>query len=144
MPTGHCCQNQNETKDMEGRLGDLRSLGIYDFRIQIEGLNEQYATALAEGQHSSGRRTFESKMERLAPYANEYNQLTTRLEDAYEQEAVLKKRYDLNKLDCRIANPRRLCGGPRRRRRQEGPACALADRRDGSRVIWPWPPLCFC
>ena len=97
-------QNQNEIKEMEGRLGDLRSIGIYDFPIQIEGLNEQYATALAEGQFSRAE-NIESKMERLAPYANEYNQLTTKLEDAYEQEAVLKKRYDLNKLDAESQIP---------------------------------------
>jgi uncharacterized protein involved in exopolysaccharide biosynthesis len=97
-------QNQNEIKEMEGRLGDLRSLGIYDFPIQIEGLNEQYATALAEGQTTRAE-NIQSKMERLAPYANEYNQLTTKLEDAYEQEAVLKKRYDLNKLDAESQIP---------------------------------------
>ncbi|MCH1575516.1 MAG: hypothetical protein L7S67_04520 [Flavobacteriales bacterium] len=97
-------QNQNEIKEMEGRLGDLRSVGIYDFPIQIEGLNEQYATALAEGQTTRAE-NIQSKMERLAPYANEYNQLTTKLEDAYEQEAVLKKRYDLNKLDAESQIP---------------------------------------
>ena len=97
-------QNQNEIKDMERRLGDLRSLGIYDFPIQIEGLNEQYATALAEGRTKQAE-NIQSKMERLAPYANEYNQLTTKLEDAYEQEAVLKKRYDLNKLDSESQIP---------------------------------------
>ena len=97
-------QNQDEIKEMEGRLGDLRSIGIYDFPIQIEGLNEQYATALAEGQFSRAE-NIQSKMERLAPYANEYNQLTTKLEDAYEQEAVLKKRYDLNKLDAESQIP---------------------------------------
>ena len=97
-------QNQNEIKEMEGRLGDLRSIGIYDFPIQIEGLNEQYATALAEGQTTRAE-NIQSKMERLAPYANEYNQLTTKLEDAYEQEAVLKKRYDLNKLDAESQIP---------------------------------------
>jgi len=97
-------QNQNEIKEMEGRLGELRSVGIYDFPIQIEGLNEQYATALAQGQTTRAE-NIQSKMERLAPYANEYNQLTTKLEDAYEQEAVLKKRYDLNKLDAESQIP---------------------------------------
>lgn len=97
-------KNQREIKEMEGRLGELRSIGIYDFPIQIEGLNEQYATALADGQ--TGRAaTIMSKMERLAPYANEYNQLTTKLEDAYNQEAVLKKRFDLNKLDAESQIP---------------------------------------
>lgn len=97
-------QNQDEIKLMEERLGALRQEGIYDFPIQIEGLNEQYATALAEGQNSRAQEIM-GKMERLAPFANEYNQLTTKLEDAYEQEAVLKKRYDLNKLDSESQLP---------------------------------------
>lgn len=97
-------QNQREIEEMEGRLAELRREGVYDFPIQIEGLNEQYATALAEGQQDRARNIM-SKMERLAPFANEYNQLTTKLEDAYEQEAVLKKRYDLNKLDAESQIP---------------------------------------
>lgn len=97
-------QNQREIEEMEGRLAELRREGVYDFPIQIEGLNEQYATALAEGQQGRAKDIM-SKMERLAPFANEYNQLTTKLEDAYEQEAVLKKRYDLNKLDAESQIP---------------------------------------
>jgi len=97
-------QNQREMEEMERRLGDLRKEGVYDYPIQIEGLNEQYATALAEGQKSRANDIM-SKMERLAPFANEYNQLTTKLEDAYEQEAVLKKRFDLNKLDSESQLP---------------------------------------
>lgn len=99
-------QNQSEIEEMEGRLGALRQAGVYDYPVQIEGLNEQYATALAEG--PKGRAAADdimAKMERLAPYANEYNQLTTKLENAYEQEAVLKKRYDLNKLDAESQLP---------------------------------------
>jgi uncharacterized protein involved in exopolysaccharide biosynthesis len=97
-------QNQREIETMEERLGGLRREGVYDYPIQIEGLNEQYATALAEGQDSRAKNIM-AKMERLAPFANEYNQLTTKLEDAYEQEAVLKKRFDLNKLDAESQIP---------------------------------------
>ncbi len=97
-------KNQMEITEMERRLGDLRKEGVYDFPIQIEGLNEQYATALGENQQERAQDIM-SKMERLAPYANEYNELTTKLEDAYEQEAVLKKRFDLNKLDAESQLP---------------------------------------
>ena len=34
---------------MENQLGKLYELGVYDFATQIEGLNEQYATAIAKG-----------------------------------------------------------------------------------------------
>jgi len=97
-------QHQAGIEKMKDRLGALRREGVYDYPVQIEGLNEQYATALAEGQRSRAAEIL-GKMERLTPYANEFNQLTTKLEDAYEQEAVLKKRFDLNKLDAESQIP---------------------------------------
>ena len=97
-------QHQAGIEKMKARLGALRREGVYDYPVQIEGLNEQYATALAEGQRSRAAEIL-GKMERLTPYANEFNQLTTKLEDAYEQEAVLKKRFDLNKLDAESQIP---------------------------------------
>ena len=97
-------QHQAGIERMEGRLGALRREGVYDYPVQIEGLNDQYATALAEGFRSRAAEIL-GKMERLTPYANEFNQLTTKLEDAYEQEAVLKKRFDLNKLDAESQIP---------------------------------------
>ena len=97
-------QHQGGIERMEGRLAALRREGVYDYPVQIEGLNDQYATALAEGFRSRAAEIL-GKMERLTPYANEFNQLTTKLEDAYEQEAVLKKRFDLNKLDAESQIP---------------------------------------
>lgn len=97
-------QHQKGIERMEDRLADLRREGVYDYPVQIEGLNEQYATALAEGQPSRAANIL-GKMEQLAPFATEFNQLTTKLEDAFEQEAVLKKRFDLNKLDAESQIP---------------------------------------
>lgn len=97
-------QHQKGIERMEDRLGELRREGVYDYPVQIEGLNEQYATALAEGQPGRAEDIL-GKMERLAPFATEFNQLTTKLEDAFEQEAVLKKRFDLNKLDAESQIP---------------------------------------
>ena len=70
-----------------------------------------FDTIYQEGQRrfmeslSAYARQFLGKMEKLAPYATEFNQLTTKLEDAFEQEAVLKKRFDLNKLDAESQIP---------------------------------------
>lgn len=97
-------QHQEGIARLEGRLEDLRREGVYDYPVQIEGLNEQYATALAEGQPQRAQNIMD-KMERLTPFASEFNKLTTKVEDAYEQEAVLKKRYDLNKLDAESQLP---------------------------------------
>jgi len=97
-------QHQKGIERMEDRLAELRREGVYDYPVQIEGLNDQYATALAEGQPGRAADIL-GKMERLAPFATEFNQLTTKLEDAFEQEAVLKKRFDLNKLDAESQIP---------------------------------------
>lgn len=97
-------QHQRGIERMEDRLAELRREGVYDYPVQIEGLNDQYATALAEGQPNRAANIL-GKMEKLAPYATEFNQLTTKLEDAFEQEAVLKKRFDLNKLDAESQIP---------------------------------------
>ena len=97
-------QHRDGIADMKNRLTELRSEGIYDYSVQIEGLNEQYATALAEGQPSRAANIM-SKMEKLAPFAAEFNQLTIAIEYAIEQEAVLKKRFDLNKLDAESQLP---------------------------------------
>ena len=85
-------------------LPNFAAKGFTITRVQIEGLNDQYATALAEG-YISRAASILGKMERLSPFANEFNKITTKLEDAYEQEAVLKKRYDLNKLDSESQIP---------------------------------------
>ena len=96
--------HQEGIAKMERRLAELRDEGVYDYPVQIEGLNEQYATALAGGFNNRAEGILK-KMEQLSPFANEFNQITTKLEDAYEQEAVLKKRYDLNKLDAESQIP---------------------------------------
>ena len=50
-------QVQQEITTMEDELGQLYGLGVYDFATQIEGLNEQYATAIAKGYPAMPRRS---------------------------------------------------------------------------------------
>lgn len=92
-------QVQEEIRVMEDSMGVLYNLGIYDYITQIEGLNDNYATALAEGQPARAEQ-IRQKMATISAYANSFNKLTNLLEAAYEREAILKKRYDLMAIDA--------------------------------------------
>jgi LPS O-antigen subunit length determinant protein (WzzB/FepE family) len=92
-------QVKNEITTMEDSLGVLHNLGVFDYATQIEGLNEQYGTAIVKGEPSRAQQIKE-QMENISLYANAFNKLTTLLEAAYDREAILKKRYDLMKIDA--------------------------------------------
>jgi uncharacterized protein involved in exopolysaccharide biosynthesis len=92
-------QVKEEIVEMEDSLSILHNLGVYDYETQIEGLNEQYATAIVRGEPQRAQ-TIKMQMEAISQYANAFSKLTTLLEAAYDREAILKKRYDLMKIDA--------------------------------------------
>lgn len=95
---------QNEIASMETELGKLYEIGIYDFATQIEGLNEQYATAIATGMDNNAEE-IRLQMAAISVHANAFNKLSNLIEAAYEREAILKKRYELMKLDAETQMP---------------------------------------
>ena len=97
-------QVQTEIQVMENELGKLYELGIYDFATQIEGLNEQYATAIAKGANANAEK-IHKQMAKISTHANEFNKLSNLIEAAYEREAILKKRFELMKLDAETQMP---------------------------------------
>ena len=97
-------QVQQEITAMENNLGGLYELGVYDFATQIEGLNEQYATAMAKGSSSNAEK-IRKQMALISQHANEFNKLSNLIEAAYEREAILKKRFELMKLDAETQMP---------------------------------------
>ena len=97
-------QVQKEITSMEDDLGKLYELGVYDFATQIEGLNEQYATAIAKGANANAEK-IRRQMAEISHYANEFNKLSNLIEAAYEREAILKKRFELMKLDAETQMP---------------------------------------
>lgn len=101
---GSLRQVQEELRVLEDSLGVLYSYGIYDFSKQIEGLNEQYATAILQGR-SSQAETLRQKMDRLSYYATIFNKLSNLIEAGYEREATLKRRYDLMAIDANSQMP---------------------------------------
>jgi hypothetical protein len=100
-------QVQQEITSMEDDLGKLYELGVYDFATQIEGLNEQYATAIAKGANANAEK-IRRQMAEISHYANEFNKLSNLIEAAYEREAILKKRFELMKLDAETQMPSAL------------------------------------
>jgi len=92
-------QVQDEILNLEFELGKLYELGIYDFATQIEGLNEQYATAMAKGASTN------AEMVEISHHANAFNKLSNLIEAAYDREAILKKRFELMKLDAETQMP---------------------------------------
>jgi len=88
----------SEIAVLEDSMASLRSVGVFDYITQIEGLNEQYATSIASGQ--TGRaEDLRQQMVELSQYGNTYSKLETLIESSYEREATLKKRYELLKID---------------------------------------------
>lgn len=92
-------QVQDEISEMERKIGVLHSMGLYEFETQIGGLNEQFATAMAEGNLRNAN-LIKDQMSELSQHATEFSKLTSLIEAAYDREAVLKKRYELMKLDA--------------------------------------------
>ena len=96
-----------EIQTAEDKLGELHSQGIYNFEAQVEGLTIQYGTAIANN-NLKGARTIQNDLDRISKLANEYNELANFLEPAYEQLAILKKRFDLLKVDAETHLPSSL------------------------------------
>jgi uncharacterized protein involved in exopolysaccharide biosynthesis len=88
----------SEIKVLEDSMASLRSIGVFDYITQIEGMNEQYATAIASGQPGRAEE-LRKQMAELSQYGNTYSKLETLIESSYEREATLKKRYELLKID---------------------------------------------
>jgi uncharacterized protein involved in exopolysaccharide biosynthesis len=95
---------QEEIKLLEDSMASLRRLGVYDYITQIEGLNEQYATAINEGRLAQAQ-ILKTQMDTLSQYGNVYTKLETMIESTYEREAILKKRYELMKIDVESKLP---------------------------------------
>jgi uncharacterized protein involved in exopolysaccharide biosynthesis len=89
---------QAEIQELEDSMAALHRLGVYDYLTQIEGLNEQYATALGKGQVQRAQ-DVHVQMEKVSEYGSIFNKLQALINAAYNREAVLKKRFDLMYID---------------------------------------------
>jgi len=92
-------KTSQQIAEAEDSLSTLHSLGIYNFEAQVEGLTAQYGQALGSNNRSAAA-TIQSDLVRISALANGYNNLTAYLEAAYEQQALLKKRVELMRVDA--------------------------------------------
>ena len=88
----------NEVKTMEDSMKVLQEMGVYSYIDQIAALTEMYGTAIAGG-HPDRALQLKQQMDFLSKYGTTYVNLETNLKEAYEKLNVLRKRYDLMKID---------------------------------------------
>lgn len=89
---------QSEVKIMEDSMTVLQEMGVYSYSDQIAALTEMYGTAIAAG-HPDRAQQIKDQMDFLSKYGTAYNKLEVSLSESYEKLAVLRKRYDLMKID---------------------------------------------
>jgi capsular polysaccharide biosynthesis protein len=88
----------NEVKTMEDSMKVLQEMGVYSYLDQIAALTEMYGTAIAQG-HPDRALQLKQQMDFLSKYGTTYVNLETNLKEAYEKLNVLRKRFDLMKID---------------------------------------------
>jgi len=88
----------NEVQTMEDSMKVLQEMGVYSYLDQIAALTEMYGTAIAQG-HPDRALQLKQQMDFLSKYGTTYVNLETNLKEAYEKLNVLRKRYDLMKID---------------------------------------------
>jgi uncharacterized protein involved in exopolysaccharide biosynthesis len=89
---------QTEVKVMEDSMQMLQQMGVYSYIDQIAALTEMYGTAIASG-HPDRAQDLKNQMDFLSRYGTAYVKLEVNLKEAYEKLNVLRKRYDLMKID---------------------------------------------
>lgn len=89
---------QEEVRVMEDSMKVLQEMGVYSYLDQIAALTDQFGTALAEG-HPDRAKSIKNEMDFLSKYGTAYTKLKASLEESYTKLGVLKKRYDLMKID---------------------------------------------
>ena len=89
---------EDELKVLEDSMSTLQQLGVYNYEDQVAALTEQYGTAIATG-HPDRAQKIKENLEFLSRYGTLHHKLESEIEGAYEKLAVLRKRYDLIKID---------------------------------------------
>lgn len=95
---------QNEVRVMEDSMKVLQEMGVYSYIDQIAALTEMYGTAIASG-HPDRAQKIKDQMDFLSKYGTTYVKLETNLKESYEKLNVLRKRYDLMKIDVESKIP---------------------------------------
>lgn len=95
---------EKEIDIMEDSMQVLQQMGVYNYSDQIAALVEQYGTAIAEG-HPDRAKTIKDQLDFLSQYGTLFNKLESQIEGSYEKLNVLRKRFDLMKIDVETNLP---------------------------------------
>jgi uncharacterized protein involved in exopolysaccharide biosynthesis len=87
-----------EKLEIENGLNDLRDKGVYAYSIQLEGINEQYATAINEGR-SKQAEILNEQMRELSQYGVQYISLERALGNIINREDRFKKNIERFGID---------------------------------------------
>lgn len=89
---------ETEIKILEDSMAVLQQRGVYSYKDQIAYLTEQYGTAIAEG-HPDRAQDIKEQMDFLSKYGTQYKKIESEIDGGYEKLQILRKRYDLMKVD---------------------------------------------
>ena len=89
---------QREKLGIENGLNDLRDKGVYDYTTQLEGINEQYATAINEGR-SKQAEILNQRMRELSEFGVKFISLERTLENIIDREDRFKKNIERFGID---------------------------------------------
>lgn len=93
-----------EIDSLENEMDRLSELGVYDYFKQIEGLNEQYATAMGEGRPQEAAE-IKTMMDSISQYGSKFQRLRSLIGSAYDREDALRGNYELLKIDVNSTIP---------------------------------------
>jgi capsular polysaccharide biosynthesis protein len=98
---------QDEVKQMEDSLTELRKLGVQDYETQAEMMNQQLAMEIAKG-NTRGINALDAKLAILAKYGGPYVSLRDALEHEKKQLSYIKARYEEARIDATQAIPQKF------------------------------------
>lgn len=89
---------QAELRSMEDSMKVLQEMGVYSYEDQIAALTEQFGKAIIDG-HPDRAQKIKEQMDFLSKYGTLFKKLESSITAGYEKMEVLKRRYDLMKID---------------------------------------------
>lgn len=95
---------ESDVRLLEDSMKRLQEIGVYSYVDQIAALTDQYGTALAEG-HPDRAQQIKDQMNFLSRYGATYTRIEKILDEDYEKLGIVKKRYDLMKIDIATKLP---------------------------------------
>ncbi|HRW22690.1 MAG TPA: Wzz/FepE/Etk N-terminal domain-containing protein [Bacteroidales bacterium] len=91
-------------RNMQDSIEEIHKLGVFDFESQSEVFNDQYATAIAEG-NLRGANELEKKLDILAQHGSTITRLRDQLQEELKKLTVLETKYSEAKIDMEQTLP---------------------------------------